>query len=79
MIEWTPVAVNEKPLLRGRRMLPEYSAAVIGSAVVLRHFGGGFLALHVALTTIPFPTAEDAKKWVQENRTEMQYDLAGSA
>jgi hypothetical protein len=38
MIEWIPVAVNEKPLPRGKQLLPEYSATVIGSSVVLRWF-----------------------------------------
>jgi hypothetical protein len=36
MIVWIPIAVNEKPLLRGKIVIPEYSAAVIGSSVVLR-------------------------------------------
>ena len=36
MIVWMPIAVNEKPALRGKVVLPEYSAAVIGSSAVLR-------------------------------------------
>jgi hypothetical protein len=46
MIVWTPIAVNEKPLLRGKVLLPEYSAAVIGSSVVLRVFTGASPAFH---------------------------------
>ena len=46
MIEWTPIAVNEKPLLRGKNNLPEYSAAVIGqlrrSAVLRRRIDRRF-------------------------------------
>jgi hypothetical protein len=55
MIVWIPIAVNEKPLLRGKIVIPEYSAAIIGSSVVLRVFGGGLTGLSYALTTIPFP------------------------
>jgi hypothetical protein len=36
MIVWTPIAVNEKPLPRGKAVLPVYSAATIGNSVVLR-------------------------------------------
>lgn len=68
MIEWTPIAVNEKPLLRGKNILPEYSAAVIGSSVVLRFYGGGLTALSVALTTIPFAAASEAAAWIEANR-----------
>jgi hypothetical protein len=53
MIVWTPIAVNEKPALRGKVVLPEYSAAVIGSSVVLRAYGGGLSDLSLALTTAP--------------------------
>jgi hypothetical protein len=73
MIEWTPIAVNEKPLLRGKKVLPEYSAAVIGSSVVLRFYGGGLTALSVALTTIPFASASDAIAWVETNRMKFAY------
>jgi hypothetical protein len=74
MIEWTPIAVNEKPLLRGKKPpLPEYSAVVIGSSVVLRFYGGGFTALSVALTTIPFASASDAIAWIETNRTKFAY------
>jgi hypothetical protein len=68
MIEWAPIAVNEKPLLRGKNILPEYSAAVIGSSVVLRFYGGGLTALSVALTTIPFAGASEAVAWIEANR-----------
>src|SRR5262245_7234631 len=69
MIVWTPIAVNEKSLLRGKkRLLPEYSAAVIGSSVVLRLFAGGFTGLSFALTTVPFATPDDARAW--SRRTE---------
>jgi hypothetical protein len=44
MIVWTPVAVNEKPLLRGKAVLPVYSAATVGNSVVLRAYGGGLTA-----------------------------------
>src|SRR6516162_1531859 len=55
MIVWTPIAVNEKSHVRGKkRLLPEYSAAVIGSSVVLRLFGGGLGGLLFTLTTVPF-------------------------
>jgi hypothetical protein len=73
MIIWTPIAVNEKPLLRGKRLLPEYSAAVIGSSVVLRVFTGGFTSLSLALTTVPFDTPDDAHAWVESNRVDVPY------
>jgi len=73
MIVWTPIAVNEKPALRGKVVLPEYSAAVIGSSVVLRAYGGGLAGLSLALTTVPFPSAEDAHAWVQANKTDLVY------
>jgi hypothetical protein len=74
MIEWVPVGVNEKPLLRGRKILPEYSAAVVGASVVLRFFGGGFGGLSVALTTIPFASETDARAWIGANRIDFQYE-----
>jgi hypothetical protein len=74
MIEWIPVAVNEKPLLRGKQLLPEYSATVIGSSVVLRWFGGGLTGLSIALTTVPFASEAQAKAWVAANRVDFQYE-----
>jgi hypothetical protein len=75
MIVWTPVAVNEKSLLRGsKRLLPEYSAAVIGCSVVLRLFAGGFGSLSFTLTTVPFATPDDAHAWVEANKTDMAYE-----
>jgi hypothetical protein len=74
MIVWTPIAVNEKSLLRGKKLLPEYSAAVIGSSVVLRLFAGGFTGLSFTLTTVPFATPDDARAWVEANRTDMAYE-----
>lgn len=73
MINWIPIAVNEKPLLRGKKVLPEYSAAVIGNSVVLRFYGGGLLAVSVSLTTIPFDTPADASAWIEANRSEFAY------
>src|SRR5216684_5990920 len=73
MIVWIPIAVNEKPLLRGKIVIPEYSAAIIGSSVVLRVFGGGLTGLSYALTTIPFPTSEAAAEWIEANRFDMAY------
>jgi len=73
MIVWTPIAVNEKPLLRGKIVLPEYSAAVIGSSVVLRMFGGGLTGLSLALTTIPFSSADAASEWIEANKLDMAY------
>ena len=52
MIVWTPIAVDEKPFLRGKGFLPPYSATVIGTSVVLRMYGGGITSLSFALTTI---------------------------
>jgi len=57
-----------------KRLLPEYSAAVIGSSVVLRLFAGGFTGLSLALTTVPFATPDDARAWVEANRTDMTYE-----
>ena len=75
MIVWTPIAVNEKSHVRGKkRLLPEYSAAVIGSSVVLRLFGGGLGGLLFTLTTVPFATPDDARAWVEANRTDMAYE-----
>jgi hypothetical protein len=72
MIEWIPIAGNETPLLRGKKILPEYSAALVGNSVVLRHYGGGFFSLSVSLTTILFPTVEAATRWIEENRSDVQ-------
>jgi hypothetical protein len=73
MIVWIPIAVNEKPLLRGKIVIPEYSAAVIGSSVVLRVYGGGLTALSYALTTVPFATPEAAAEWIEANKFDMAY------
>jgi hypothetical protein len=73
MICWTPIAVNERPLLRGRKLLPEYSAAVIGASVVLRYYGGGMTSLSIALTTIAFASAAEAEAWVAAHRMEFAY------
>lgn len=74
MIVWTPVAVNEKPFMQGKLFLPEYSAAVIGSSVVLRVFTGGFTSLSFALTTVPFASPDEARASVRSNKTEVAYD-----
>jgi hypothetical protein len=74
MIVWTPIAVNEKSRLQGKKLLPEYSAAVIGSSVVLRLFAGEFGSLSFTLTTVPFATPDDARAWVEANRTDMAYE-----
>ena len=71
MLEWVPIAVNERPQLRGKKTLPEYAAARAGNSVVLRHFGGGAFSMAVALTTIPFPTAEAASSWIEDNRLDV--------
>jgi hypothetical protein len=82
MIIWTPVAVNEKPFLRdnvlGKVLLPEYSAAVIGTSVILRVYAGGatlrpWTTPSFALTTIPFATRDEAQAWVNENRADVDY------
>ena len=73
MIVWIPIAVNETPVLRGKGVLPEYSAAVIGSSVVLRAYGGGWTGVELALTTVPFTTAKDAHAWVEANKTDLSY------
>jgi hypothetical protein len=84
MIVWTPVAVNEKPYVQGKTLmkpfLPEYSAAVIGSSVVLRVYGGGgnwlpLTSLSFALTTIPFASPGEAYAWVEANRADVDYEL----
>ena len=77
MIEWIPVAVNEKPLHRGTSIMPDYSAAVIGASVVLRIYGGGLSAISLALTTIPFPTAAEASAWVEANRVDAARPASG--
>ena len=73
MIVWIPIAVNEKSLLRGKIVIPEYSAAVIGSSAVLRVYGGGLTGLSYALTTVPFPTPEAAAEWIEANKFDMAY------
>ena len=75
MIVWTPIAVDEKPFLRGKGFIPAYSATVIGASVVLRLYGGGITSLPFALTTIPFPSAGDAAAWIEAHRS----DAAGTA
>jgi hypothetical protein len=75
VIVWTPVAVNEKSMFReGKVLLPEYSAAVIGSSVVLRVYTGGITSLSLALTTVPFATPDEATAWVESNKTDATYD-----
>ena len=71
MLEWIPIAVNEKPLLRGKKILPAYSAAIVGNSAVLRHYGGGLFSLSVALTTSPFLTVDAAAHWIEENRLDV--------
>jgi hypothetical protein len=73
MIVWVPIAVNEKPFLRGKVLLPEYSAAIVGSSVVLRMYGGGLTGLSFAMTTIPFQTSEAAAEWIEANRFDLAY------
>jgi len=75
MIVWTPIAVDEKPFLKGKGFIPPYSATVIGTSVVLRLYGGGITSLPFALTTIPFSTASDATAWIDAHRS----DTAGAA
>jgi hypothetical protein len=75
MIVWTPIAVDEKPFLRGKGIIPPYSATVIGTSVVLRLYGGGVTSLPFALTTIPFPSAREAAVWIEAHRS----DAAGTA
>jgi hypothetical protein len=70
MIVWTPIAVDEKPFLRGKGLIPPYSATVIGTSVVLRLYGGGITSLPFALTTIPFPSAGDATTWIESHRSD---------
>jgi hypothetical protein len=83
MIVWIPIAVNEKEERTwAQPYLPEYSAAVIGSSVVLRVYGGGGYAplraftggLSFALTTIPFATRDEAQAWIDANRAEIAYE-----
>ena len=54
-------------------MLPEHSAAAIGSSVVLRVYGGGLGGVSISVTTIPFATSDDAANWIAENRTDIRY------
>jgi hypothetical protein len=72
MIVWTPIAVDEKPYLRGKGNIPPYAAAVIGASVVLRMYGGGVTSLPFALTTVPFPSADDAAAWIETHRSDKQ-------
>jgi hypothetical protein len=64
---------ERKASLRGKIIIPEYSAAVIGSSVVLRVYGGGLTGLSYALTTVPFPTPEAAAEWIEANKFDMAY------
>jgi hypothetical protein len=73
MIVWTPIAVSEKPQLRGKGILPEYAATVIGSNVVLKVHGGP-AGVAVALTAIAFPTPADAVRWVEANKIQPSGD-----
>jgi hypothetical protein len=84
MIVWTPVAVNERPEPTwAQPYLPDFSAAVTGTSMVLRpHRGGGQAPLRgfiggmpFALRTIPFPTREEAQAWDEANRVDLDYDL----
>jgi hypothetical protein len=88
MIVWVPVAVNEKQVRTwAQAYLPDHSAAVIGTSVVLRLYGGGGHAplrgliggFPFALTTIPFATREEAQAWVEANRADVDYTLRPSA
>ena len=72
MIVWMPIAVDEKPYLRGQGHIPPYSATVIGTSVVLRMYGGGVTSLPFALTIIPFPSASDAVAWIEAHRRDKQ-------
>jgi hypothetical protein len=73
MLIWTPIAVNEKPLLRGKRILADYSAAVVGNSVVLRLYTGGFTRLSIALTHIPFATSADSTAWIDTHKANISY------
>lgn len=73
MIVWTPIAVSEKPQLRGKGILPEYAAAVIGSTVVLK-VNGGLAGVSVALTAIAFPSPTEAVRWVEANKIQPSVD-----
>jgi hypothetical protein len=73
MIDWTPIAVNEKPLLGGNKLLPEYSAAVVGSSVVLRLYAARFFSFSMALTTVSFAAPEDAAAWIAANKVDLPY------
>lgn len=75
MIVWTPIAVSEKPQLRGKGILPEYAAAVIGSNVVLK-VNGGLAGVSVALTAIAFPTPADAARWIEANKIQPTVESA---
>jgi hypothetical protein len=60
--------------MRGKVFLTEYSAAVIGSSAVLRVVTGGFTSLSFALTTVPFASPDEARAWVESNKTDVAYD-----
>jgi hypothetical protein len=81
MIVWIPIATNEKQVPSwAKPWLPDYCAAVIGTSVVLRLYGGGghvrgLVGIPFALTTIPFATREEARAWVEANRVDVDYDL----
>jgi hypothetical protein len=51
-------------------LLPEYSAAVIGGSVVLCVYTGGIFSVSLAFTTVPFATPEEARAWVEVNKTD---------
>jgi hypothetical protein len=61
--------------LRGKVVLPVYSAATIGNSVVLRAYGGGLTGVTLALTTIPFATSAEANAWIEANKSDERYDL----
>jgi hypothetical protein len=73
VIDWTPIGVNEKPVLGGKIVLPEYSAAIIGSSIVLRVCGGDSAGLSIGVTTIPFATPHAAAEWIEANRADLAY------
>src|SRR5260370_42585875 len=72
MIVWMPIAVDEKPYLRGQGHIPPYSATVIGTSVVLRMYGDGVTCVPFAPTNIPFPCASEAVAWFQAHWADKQ-------
>jgi hypothetical protein len=56
-------------------LLPEYSAAVIGRSVVLRVYTGGIFSVSLAFTTVPFATPDEARAWVEANKTDVSSRL----